>query len=85
MNNFVLPVVVSEDFLSEVFESITNNPLTTLTVDLKNQLITNNVTGKSETFAINIYKKECFLKGIDDIDYLLSRKNKIEEYEKRNN
>ena len=81
MNNFVLPVVVSEDFLAEIFESVGNNPETTLTVDLENQLITNNVTGKSEKFAINAYKKECFLKGFDDIDYLLSRKDKIEEFE----
>jgi 3-isopropylmalate/(R)-2-methylmalate dehydratase small subunit len=82
MNNFILPVVVSEDFLMELFKSIDKNPQTTLTVDLKNQLITNNVTGKSEQFAINTYKKECFLKGFDDIDYLLSRKDKIEEFER---
>ena len=82
MNNFVLPVVVSENFLKEVFESIADNPQTTLTVDLEKQLITNNATGKSEKFAINPYKKECFLKGIDDIDYLLSRKSEIEAFEK---
>jgi 3-isopropylmalate/(R)-2-methylmalate dehydratase small subunit len=84
MNNFVLPVVVSEDFLKEIFESVEINPQTTLTVDLENQLITNNVTGKSEIFAINAYKKECFLKGFDDIDYLLSSKEKIENFEKIN-
>jgi len=81
MNNFVLPVVVSEHFLAEIFESVGKNPQTTITVDLENQLITNNITGKSEKFAINAYKKECFLKGFDDIDYLLSKKDKIEEYE----
>jgi 3-isopropylmalate/(R)-2-methylmalate dehydratase small subunit len=81
MNNFVLPVVVSEEFLSALFESVDKNPEMTLTVDLENQLITNNATGKSESFAINSYKKECFLKGFDDIDYLLSKKDKIEEYE----
>ena len=81
MNNFVLPVVVSDDFLAGIFSSINNNPNITLTVDLENQLITNNATGKSEQFAINSYKKECFLKGFDDIDYLLSKKEKIEEYE----
>jgi len=83
MNNFVLPVVVSEDFLSEIFKSVDKNPQATLTVDLENQLITNNVTGKSEKFAINTYKKECFLKGFDDIDYLLSKKEHIEEYERQ--
>jgi len=81
MNNFVLPVVVSDNFLAEIFESVEKNPQITLTVDLENQLITNNATGKSEKFAINTYKKECFLKGFDDIDYLLSRKDMIEDYE----
>jgi 3-isopropylmalate/(R)-2-methylmalate dehydratase small subunit len=81
MNNFVLPVVVSDAFLAGIFESVDKNPQITLTVDLENQKITNNATGKSENFAINSYKKECFLKGYDDIDYLLSKKDKIEEYE----
>jgi 3-isopropylmalate/(R)-2-methylmalate dehydratase small subunit len=83
MNNGVLPVVVSEPFLAEIFENVNKNPKTTLTVDLENQTVTNNATGKSENFAINSYKKECFLQGFDDIDYLLSSKNKIEEYEKQ--
>ena len=81
MNNFVLPVVVSEAFLAEIFDAVNNNPETTLTVDLENQLITNNITAKSEKFSINSYKKECFLKGFDDIDYLLSKKDNIEKYE----
>ena len=81
MNNFVLPVVVSEAFLAEIFDSVNADAKMTLTVDLENQKITNNATGKSENFAINSYKKECFLQGFDDIDYLLSKKDKIEEYE----
>ena len=81
MNNGVLPVVVSETFLAEIFTEVNKNPKITLTVDLENQTITNNATGKSEVFAINSYKKECFLNGFDDIDYLLSRKNLIEKYE----
>ena len=81
MNNFVLPVVVSEAFLAEIFESVNKNPKMTLTVDLENQKITNNATGKSENFAINSYKKECFLQGFDDIDYLLNRNELIEKYE----
>jgi len=84
MNNFVLPVVVTDGFLAEIFQSVDKNPQMTLTVDLENQLITNNATGKSEKFAINSYKKECFLKGFDDIDYLLNKKETIEAYEKRN-
>ena len=85
MNNFVLPVIVTDSFLSELFQSVEKNPKTTVTVDLENQLITNNATGKSEKFAINSYKKECFLKGFDDIDYLLNKKEIIETYEKQNN
>jgi 3-isopropylmalate/(R)-2-methylmalate dehydratase small subunit len=81
MNNFVLPVIVSSAFLAGIFESVDKEPDMTLTVDLEKQAITNNATGKSENFAINTYKKECFLKGFDDIDYLLSKKDKIEEYE----
>ena len=82
MNNFLLPVVVSEVFLSDIFASVEDNPEMTLTVDLKNQTITNNTTEKSESFEINTYKKECFLNGFDDIDYLLSKKDTIETYEK---
>ena len=81
MNNFVLPVVVTDSFLSELFQSVEKDPKATVTVDLENQLITDNATGKSEKFAINSYKKECFLKGFDDIDYLLSKKDKIEKFE----
>jgi 3-isopropylmalate/(R)-2-methylmalate dehydratase small subunit len=81
LNNGVLPVVVSPEFLNEIFQSVNKNPNTTLTIDLENQIITNNATGKSEKFDINAYKKECLLKGLDDIDYLLSKKNLIEAYE----
>ena len=84
MNNFILPIVVTDDFLAEIFEAVEKNPKATLTVDLENQLITNNAAGKSEKFTINAYKKECFLKGFDDIDYLLSKKENIEAYEKQN-
>ncbi|MDR1610683.1 MAG: 3-isopropylmalate dehydratase small subunit [Candidatus Symbiothrix sp.] len=85
MNNFVLPVVVSESFLAEIFESVKKDLKMTLTVDLENQQITNNATGKFEIFVINAYKKECFLKGFDDIDYLLSKKEDILSYEQTNN
>jgi 3-isopropylmalate/(R)-2-methylmalate dehydratase small subunit len=81
LNNGVLPVVVSSEFLNEIFQSVKENPNATLTVDLENQTITNNATGNSEKFDINAYKKECLLKGLDDIDYLLSKKNLIEAYE----
>ncbi len=84
LNNFVLPVVVSDDFLSELFGSIAANPQTEVTVDLPNQTVTNKETGRSERFEINGYKKHCLINGIDDIDYLLQNKDKIEEWERRN-
>ena len=83
LNNFVLPVVVSEGFLKELFDSIAADPTTQVTVDLPAQTITNNATGKSESFEINGYKKHCLMNGLDDIDFLLSNKDKIEEYESK--
>jgi 3-isopropylmalate/(R)-2-methylmalate dehydratase small subunit len=81
LNNGVLPVVVSSEFVAGIFASVSADPKTTLSVDLENQKITNNATAKSETFSINSYKKECLLNGLDDIDYLLSKKDLIEAYE----
>jgi len=80
-NNGVLPVVVSAEFLAEIFDGANKDPKLTLTVDLENQTIKNNANGKSESFEINSYKKECLLKGLDDIDYLLSKRELIEAYE----
>ena len=82
LNNCVLPVVVSEEFLGELFKSIDENPANTVTIDLPEQTITNNATGRKESFDINPYKKNCLLNGYDDIDYLLSRKSDIEAWEK---
>ena len=82
LNNFVLPVVVSEPFLAELFSSIAANPKTEVVVDLLAQTITNTATGNSEHFDINGYKKYCFLNGLDDIDFLLQNKDKIEAYER---
>ena len=82
LNNGILPVIVSEKFLSDLFASINRNPLTTVTVNLEEQTISNNETGAVESFEINPYKKECLLKGLDDIDFLLSNRDKIEEYER---
>ena len=84
LNDFVLPVVVSESFLAELFASIDANPKTEVVVDLPNQTVTNTATGKSETFEINGYKKHCLMNGLDDIDYLLQNKDKIEEWEHQN-
>lgn len=82
LNNFVLPVVVSESFLAELFDSIEANPNTEVEVDLPNQVVTNKETGKSEHFEINGYKKHCLINGLDDIDYLLQNKDKIEAWER---
>jgi len=83
LNNFVLPVVVSESFLAELFATIKADPKAVVEVDLPNQVIKNKTTGKSETFQISAYKKSCLMNGYDDIDYLLSNKDKIEAWEKK--
>ena len=84
LNNFVLPVVVTDDFLSELFSSIEKDHQTLVEVDLPNQTVTNKATGRSEHFEINGYKKHCLMNGLDDIDYLIQNKDKIEAWEQQN-
>lgn len=84
LNNFVLPVVVSESFLKELFDSIQNDPKTLVEVDLPRQTVTNKATGHSEQFEINGYKKHCLMEGLDDIDFLVQNKEKIEQWEQHN-
>ena len=79
LNNFLLPVTVSERFLSNLFESVIKNPETVIEVNLEKQTIS--AAGETESFDINSYKKTCLLNGYDDIDYLLSSKKEIEEFE----
>lgn len=83
LNNFVLPVVVSEEFLRELFRSISADPKTEVEVNLPAQTVTNKATGRSEKFEINAYKKQCLMNGLDDIDFLLSHKDKIESWENK--
>jgi 3-isopropylmalate/(R)-2-methylmalate dehydratase small subunit len=83
LNNFVLPVVVTPEFLEELFASIAADPATKVRVDVPNQTVTNLATGRSETFELNAYKKYCLTNALDDIDYLLLQKDKIEAYENR--
>ena len=83
LNNFVLPVVVSEPFLAELFASIGEDAQMQVEVNLPAQTVTNLKTGKSESFQINTYKKHCLENGLDDIDFLLSNKEKIEAWEKK--
>ena len=84
LNNFVLPVVVSEPFLKELFDSISANPKMEVEVNLPEQTITNKATGKIEHFEINAYKKHCLMNGLDDIDFLVENKDKIEAWENKN-
>lgn len=79
LNNGVIPVQVSEDFLQKIF-SLANGE--TLTINLEEQSITINSTGEQQTFEINTYKKTCLLNGYDDIDYLISIKDEITNFEK---
>ena len=82
LNNGVLPVQVSEEFLEEIFAQENNS---TLTINLREQLITIDANGRKEGFEINDYKKTCLLNGYDDIDFLLSIKDDIVKYEEANN
>ena len=82
LNNGVLPVTVSDAFLQAIFAEGAD---ATLTIDLEKQTITIDTTGASESFEINAYKKTCMLNGYDDIDYLLSMKEEIEQFELNHN
>lgn len=77
LNNGVLPAQVSEKFLAKIFDAVLNDPETKIKIDLPEQKLTLLATDENESFEINKYKKECLLNGYDDIDYLLSMKDKI--------
>ena len=82
LNNGLLPIQVSEEFLAQIFNAVENDAKSPLVVDLENQTVTNVETGKSEGFEINPYKKSCLINGYDDIDFILAQKGLIEEFEK---
>ena len=84
LNNFVLPVQVTEDFLQELFASIKADAKTEVEVNLPLQKVTNKATGRSEHFDINGYKKQCLMNGLDDIDFLVQNKAKIETWAQLN-
>ena len=84
LNNFVLPVQVSEPFLQELFATIQSDPKAEVRVDLPNQTVTNLATGHSEHFDINGYKKHCLMNGLDDIDFLMQNQDKTEQWEHGN-
>jgi 3-isopropylmalate dehydratase, small subunit len=83
LNNFVLPVVVSEGFLKRLFDSISDNPKMTVTVDLPHQTVINEATGEQESFEINGYKKHRLMNGLDDVDFLVQNRKCVEAYEAR--
>ena len=82
LNNGLLPVQVSDEFLHEIFNAIEKNPSTTFTVDLEEQVFTIDATGATFNFEIDSYKKMCMINGYDDIDYLISVKEEIQTFEK---
>ncbi len=81
LNNFLLPVTISDEFLQKIFKAVNDNPATEIEVNLSEQFVKILSTGEQEGFDINSYKKTCLLNGYDDIDYLLSMKKEIEEFE----
>jgi len=82
LNSFVLPVVVSEDFLAELFATVQADPATRVRIDVEAQTVTSLATGRCEHFELNAYKKYCLLNALDDIDYLVLQQDKIESFEK---
>jgi 3-isopropylmalate/(R)-2-methylmalate dehydratase small subunit len=80
LNNALLPVQVSDEFLKKIFAAIQKNPSTQITVDLSQQKVVLE-DGSAETFEINAYKKTCLMNGYDDIDYLLSLRDEIKHFE----
>lgn len=82
LNNFLLPILVTDEFLQQLFDVVYENPKTEIEVNLEEQYIKVVATGASQSFDINHYKKTCLLNGYDDIDYLLNMKSEIEDYEK---
>ncbi|WP_374163084.1 3-isopropylmalate dehydratase small subunit [Arcticibacter sp. MXS-1] len=83
LNNGLLPVQVSDEFLRSIFNEVSKDPAVELEVDLERQTIRIGSTGQEEVFEINPYKKACLINGYDDIDYILSQKEQIEAFEAR--
>jgi len=81
LNNGLLPIQVSDEFLAQIFKAVDNNPKSALEVDLENQTVTIIETGAQESFEINPYKKSCLINGYDDIDFILNQKKLIKEFE----
>jgi 3-isopropylmalate/(R)-2-methylmalate dehydratase small subunit len=83
LNNGLLPVQVSPEFLKKLFKVIDENPSAEIKTDLENQKIEISSTGESEKFDIDPYKKTCLINGFDDIDYLVSKIDSIKKFEEK--
>lgn len=83
LNCFVLPVQVTPEFQQELFETVKSDPQAQVRVDVPAQTVTNLATDRSESFKLNTYKKYCLMNALDDIDFLLENRDKIEAYEQR--
>ena len=81
LNNGLLPIQVSDAFLVKIFEAVTRDPKTQLTVDLQEQVVELQSTLENESFEINAYKKSCLINGYDDIDFILNQKEAITTFE----
>ncbi|GEM62548.1 3-isopropylmalate dehydratase small subunit [Sphingobacterium faecium NBRC 15299] len=81
LNNGVLPIQVTDEFLETIFDTVFKNPNTEIIVDLENQTVTLSETGAQQSFEINPYKKSCLINGYDDIDFILNNKASIETFE----
>ena len=83
LNNGLLPIQVSDDFLAQIFKAVAKDPKSALTIDLENQTVTIEATQTQESFDINPYKKSCLINGYDDIDFILNQKQLIEDFEQQ--
>lgn len=83
LNNGLLPIQLSEEFLAQIFEAVAIDAQSALEVDLENQTVKILATAAKESFEINAYKKSCLINAYDDIDFILAQKDLIEEFEKR--
>jgi 3-isopropylmalate/(R)-2-methylmalate dehydratase small subunit len=81
LNNFLVPVTVSEGFLQKIFEQVEKDPKSEISVSVEDQTITIEATGEKESFEVNHYKKDCLINGFDDIDYLLNMREEIGAFE----
>ncbi|SER38953.1 3-isopropylmalate dehydratase small subunit [Pedobacter rhizosphaerae] len=81
LNNGLLPIQVSDEFLAQIFKAVEQDANSALEVDLEQQTVTIVATGAQTAFEINPYKKSCLINGYDDIDFILNQKNLIEDFE----